>query len=149
MNANSRRERLGALAADVLSLARGQRREELIEARIAGVLPMELLVGTLEEAARAQELPLRRGGERDVYGGGAGAPADIDERIGEMRAHRLGVRARPREQALPGRGRARHRNLQLGIVTSPRALVRLRPAVVEDIFAARMRFHVARHGAQE
>ena len=84
-----------------------------------------------------------------MHGGGAGAPADIDERIGEMRAHGLGVRARPREQTPPSGGRERHRDLQLGIVTASRALVGLRPAMIEDVFAARMRFHVARHGAQE
>jgi len=39
--------------------------------------------------------------------------------------------------------------LQLGIVAAPGAFIGLRPAMVEDIFAAGMGFHVARDGAEE
>ena len=110
---------------------------------------MELLMGAFEEAARAQELPFRLGREGDVNRGRAAAPADIGKRIGEMRAHGLGVRPWAHEQAASGRGRERHRNLQLGIVAASGALIGFRPTMIEDVFAARMRFCVARDGADD
>jgi hypothetical protein len=59
-----------ALAADHLALARGQRAEEGVERRVAGVLPVELAMGALEIAARAEQLPLRLGREGHMDGGG-------------------------------------------------------------------------------
>ena len=43
-------QRVAALALDGLALARRQRLEESVERGVAGVLPMELLVGALQEA---------------------------------------------------------------------------------------------------
>src|SRR5262245_42813631 len=91
MHADSGRERVVAFAPAGLALARGERREKRIEARVAGVLPVELLVRALEVAARAQKLPFRFGREGDVNRGGAAAPAHVRERISEMRAH--GIRS--------------------------------------------------------
>ena len=96
-------ERVRALAADGLALARGERGEEGVEGVIAGVLPMELLVGALQVAARAEQPPFRLGQEGDVDRGGVGALADVDQRVGERRAHGVGLRARPHQQA---RGRS-------------------------------------------
>ena len=49
------RERFLALAADGLALARGERGQEIVEAGVAGIVPMELLVGALQEAALAEQ----------------------------------------------------------------------------------------------
>ena len=149
MHADAGRERVRAFAPDGLALARGERRQERIEAGVAGVLPMELLVRALEVAARAQQVPFRLGREGDVNRRGASAPADIGERVGKMRAHRVGVRPRAREQSAAGRGRERHGNLQLRIVAAPGPLVGVRPAMVEDVFAARMGLHIAGDGAEQ
>ncbi len=78
-----------------------------------------------------------------------GAPADVDERVGERQAHRLGLRPRARKQPAPGRGREWHGDLELGIVAPAGALIGFRPAVVENVFAAGMGFHVAGDGADE
>ena len=59
MHADAGGERVRALAANGLALARGERGQERIERVVAGILPMELLVGALEEAALAQQLPFR------------------------------------------------------------------------------------------
>ena len=104
-------------------------------------------MGAFEEAARTQELPFRLGGKGDVNRRRAAAPAETGERVGEMGTHGLGVRAAAREQPASGRGRERHGNLQLRIVTASGALVGFRPAMIEDVFAARMRFCVARDDA--
>ena len=59
-------KRLLALAADGLALARGEAAKEVVEAGVAGILPMELLVGALQEAALAERAPFRLGQEGDV-----------------------------------------------------------------------------------
>src|SRR5262249_19476127 len=89
------------------------------------------------------------GREGDVNRGGAAAPAHISERIGEVRAHGIRLRARPREQPAAGGGREGYGYLKLGIIAAPGALICVRPSMVEDIFAARMRFHVAGDGAEQ
>ena len=52
-------KRLLALAADGLALARGEAGKEVVETGVAGILPMELLVGALQEAALAERAPFR------------------------------------------------------------------------------------------
>ena len=44
------RERLAPLALDRLALARGERGEEVVEGGVAVIVPVELLVGALQEA---------------------------------------------------------------------------------------------------
>jgi len=46
------------------------------------------------------------------------------------------------EQALTRHGRERHGDLELGVISAARALPRVGPAVVEDIFALAMRFQI-------
>ena len=64
-------------------------------------------------------------------------------------AHGLRQRAGAGEQARAGHRRERHRHLQLGVIVAAGALEGLGPAVVEDIFAARMALHVAGRGAEQ
>ena len=53
------------------------------------------------------------------------------------------------QQARAGDRGERHGALQFWIVAAPGALERIRPAVVEDIFALAVRFEIARHRAQQ
>src|SRR5262249_60776492 len=124
-----------AFAPNGFSLARGERSQERVEGRVAGVLPMELLVRALEIAARAEQVPFRLGREGDVNRRGAGAPADIGERVGEMRAHGVGGWPRAREQSAAARGRERHGNLQLRIIAAAGAVACVRPALAEAFVA--------------
>src|SRR5437763_11796581 len=59
-------QRVLAFAPDGLALARGERAEEILERAVALVLPVELLIGALEEAALAEQAPFFGGRERDV-----------------------------------------------------------------------------------
>src|SRR5947199_118929 len=52
-------ERLASFPPDGFALARRQRLQKRLERRVAGILPMELLIGALEEALGAQEFRLR------------------------------------------------------------------------------------------
>ncbi len=61
-------QRLLALAPDRLALARGERREEIVERTVAAVFPMELLVGPLQEIARAERSPFRLRQKCDMCG---------------------------------------------------------------------------------
>ena len=100
-----------ALAADGLALARGERGEEVVERRVAGVLPVELLVGALQETEFAEETKFRLGGEGDVDAGGAVDAAQLNQAGGERLAHVIRIRTRAHQQAPSGRRRKRHRDL--------------------------------------
>ena len=91
----------------VLRLREDERREEILERRVAFVLPVELLVGALQEAA------LRRaarhscfGQEGDVRRGQVARLRDFGERVGERR------RAPP---SAAGPGRASRRGPVAGV----------------------------------
>ena len=62
---------------------------------------------------------------------------------------RLRLRAGLDQQPRAGRGRERHGDLQLGIIAAAGALIGVGPAVIEHIFAARMRFQVAGRRPQD
>src|SRR5205807_5105963 len=130
MHADPGRERVRPLATDGLSLAGGERRKKRVEARVTGVLPVELLVRTLEVAAGAEEFPFRFGREGDVNRGGAGTPTHVRERIGEMCAHGIGLRAPPRETHAGCRRRERYGYMELRIIADSGALIGLRPAMI-------------------
>ena len=110
---------------------------------------MELLVGALQEAALAEQAPFRLGDEGDVGGGEVVGGGDLGERVRQAALHGLRQGAGAGEQARTGHRRERHRHLQLGIIGSAGVLEGLGPAVVEDVFAARMRLHIAGRGAQQ
>ena len=110
---------------------------------------MELLVGALQEIAFAERAPFRFGEERDVGRRQVACLRDFGERIGETAAHGVGECAGAGEQARAGHRRERHRHLQLRIIVAAGALEGLGPAVVEDVFAARMALHVAGRGAEQ
>ncbi len=149
MHADAVLQRLAALPLDGLALARRQRLEEGVEAGVAGVLPVELLVGAPQEALLGEVAALRLRHEGDVDGGRLLPPAQLPQARRQRGSHRLGVGARPHQQAPSGRGRERHGHLELGVVVAAGALVGLGPAAVEHVLAARMRFQIAGHRAEE
>ena len=65
----------------------------------------------------------------------------------EAAPHRIGALARRDEQPPARRGRERHRHLQLRIIAAAGALIGVGPAGIEHVFAARVRFQIARHDA--
>src|SRR5438874_13321160 len=66
-------QRLVAFTADGLALARGERRQECIEAPVIFVVPVELTMRTLQIAARSEKAPFRFGRERHMHRGGLAA----------------------------------------------------------------------------
>ncbi len=132
-----------------LALARGEAAEEVVEAGVAFVVPMELLVVTLQESALAERAPFRLGEEGDVRRGQVAGGGDLDEGIRQSAADGLRQRSRAGEQAGAGHRGEWHRHLELGVIVAAGVLEGLGPAVVEDVFAARMALHVAGRGAQQ
>ena len=55
----------------------------------------------------------------------------------------------PDQQAWAGDGCERYRDLKLGVIVAACALERLGPAMVEDIFAARVGLHITGRGAEQ
>src|SRR5205085_2071043 len=125
------------------------RREEILERAVAGIVPVELLVGALEEPALAEQAPFVLRREGDVNRGGLAQAGKLDEPRRQARPYAVGAWSRRREKPAPGRRRERHRHLKLRIVTAARVLVGLRPAGIEHVFAARMGFEVARRNAED
>ena len=78
-----------ALAADGLALACRERRKEFIERGIAGILPVELLVGALQETEFAEEAKFRLGGEGDMDTGGAVDAAQVGSSRVDLQACKL------------------------------------------------------------
>ena len=110
---------------------------------------MELLVVALQEAAFAEQAPFRLGQEGDVRRRQLVSRGDLDQGIGKAAAHGLRQRAGAHEQAWAGHRREWHRHLQFGVIVAAGMLEGLGPAVVEDVFAARVAFYVAGRGAQK
>ena len=142
-------KRIAAFAADGLALARRKRAEEIIERGVAGIFPVELLVGALQKAALAEELEFRLGGEGDVNARRVIEPAELDQARGKRLAGGVGVGAGLDQKPASGCRRERHGDLQLWIIAAAGALVGLGPAAVEHIFAARMAFDVAGRGGEQ
>ena len=138
-----------ALLAHGLALARGEPREEIVERRVALVVPVELLVGALQEALRAERASTRPR-VRNV---------SVQRRDAERgaRPRRRPRRAASRRRSASGPGLTSSRrpgtgvngtaDLQLRIIAAAGALVGLRPGVVEDVLAGAVQLHVAGHAA--
>src|ERR1700730_809813 len=138
VDADSGGKRIIAFTPDSFALARGQRRKKVVEAGIARIFPMELLMRALEIAARAEELPFAVRWKCHMHGRGIASSADIGQGIRKRCAHALRIYSGPCQQPASGRRRERNRDLELRIVASARAFKGVGPAVIEDIFAARV-----------
>ena len=69
--------------------------------------------------------------------------AKRDQPCGESLLRPVRVRAGPHQQPRSASRRERHRDLQFGIIAAAGTLISVGPALIEDVFAARMRFQVA------
>ena len=87
------------LAPQHLALARRQRAEEIVETRVAGILPVELHAEPLQPAGLAQFLPFRLGAERDVHRRQVERPACLLQRRCQRRRP---ARRRPDDAAGAG-----------------------------------------------
>ena len=134
--------------ANLLALARGEGREEVVEAAVALVEPVELDAGALQQPGVPHQGELGLGGEGDVQRADPRLVAEPHAGGEERRPHRVGLRPRRRQQARPGHRREGDRDLELGVVAPAGALERIRPAVVEDIFAVGVVLEIHRHGAE-
>ena len=143
LDGDAGRSRLLALLAHGLALARGERGEEVVEVRVAGVVPVELLVRALQEPVLAQPAPLALAQEGDVHARHAVALGTAVAAAAASSASSPPPRARPHQQAAPRHRREGHGDLQLGIVAAAGALVGIGPGVVEDVLALAVRFGVA------
>ena len=142
-------QRVAPLALDGLALAGRQRLEERVEGGVAVVLPMELLVGAMQEAVADQRLAFRLRQEGEMDRGGLALAAEFEQAGDQPAAHPVGLRRRADQEPPAGRWRERHRDLELGVVLAASPLVGLGPAAVEDVFAPRVRFQIAGHHADE
>ena len=105
---------------------------------------MELLVGAEEKSRRREHVGI---GLRSRRSRGAttrracrrGRRAAGGERLPMA----LGIRPGRTSRRGPGRRRERHRRLELRVIAAAGALKGVGPAMVEDIFAHRMRFEIA------
>ena len=121
---------------------------KVVEAAVAGILPVELLVVALQEAELAEKAEFRLGREGDVNAGRVVDPAQFDQ-AGHKRAPGLiGLRARPDQEPRSGRRRKRHRDLQFRVIAAAGMGIGFGPAGVEHVFAARMAFEIARRGGE-
>ncbi len=144
------RQRVLALAADGLALARGERGQEGVEACRSRRSPSGT-AGGCAGGSRATPSIRHSASVRKVT-----CTEDAFERL-QMSASESASALRtasacspgPHQKAAPVRRRERHRHLQLRIVVAAGALIGLGPAVVEDVFALRMRFGVAGDGADD
>ena len=143
-------ERVLALAPDRLALARGERGRGNRRRSRSRRSPSGT-AGRCAAGSRARRAARHSGSVRKVtcaedrpfaLGDSASASASAA-------AHGVGQRAGAGEQARAGHRRERHRDLELGVVVAAGALEGFGPAVVEDVFAARMALHIAGRGAEQ
>ena len=110
-------------------------------------MPVILLVHSLQVTELTCQLPLRLGHEGDVQRRHIDLLAHLHGRAQEQL---LGVRIRLRHQQAATGGRSEgHACLQLGVVVLAGPVPGIRPAVVENVFALGMAFHVHGHDAQQ
>src|SRR5262249_9992642 len=140
-------QRAFPLAAYGLSLSGGKCAEEIVEALIAVVAPVELLIVALQEAKPAGKLPLLLCGKGDVQRGGVKTYGEGGGGLEQERLASSALGTIADQEPPAGDGRERHGALQLRIIGAAGAFRGVCPGVVEDIFAEGMRFQVARHAS--
>ena len=133
-------DRRGAFLADRLALAARQRTEEIVEARIAVVAPVELRSLAHQPPRRLEQRHLLGRHERRMR-----------RRQVMLVRHRFQCRDQRRrrggiaqQQPRPRHGTERRRDLQLGVIAPARTLPRIGPGMVEDIFALAVALGIGR-----
>src|SRR5579883_860428 len=102
MDGDSIAERVAPLALDRLAMARIERCQEVVETAVVAIVPMELLVGPLQESKSAQEFPFGFGREGEVRGGCLRCLAQGDEPAGQNSADLVRIFAVSDQQARAG-----------------------------------------------
>ena len=138
----------GALLADRLALARGERAEKVVETAIVPVVPVILEGPAAQQAEIFGERRLGFRRESDVQVGDADAPGDAHQRVGQRALQVAPARPRRHQQARPGHRREGHGDDQLGIIAPAGPLVGVGPAPVEDVLALGMVLKIHRRDAE-
>ena len=84
-----------SLASNGLAFARGERGKEIVEALVAGIIPMELLVGALQKSQPAKKAIVVFSRESDVNAGSLVDATKFDETSRERAANFVLVGAGP------------------------------------------------------
>lgn len=132
------RQRVPPLALQGLALAGGQGVEEIRVVAIAAVRPMVLQVRAAQVAGGFEHVLIRRRCESRVDGGGAGLPPQRREPAQQRLPLRAVRRRCARQQSPAAHGGERRRQLKLWIIAPARALISIRPGMVEHVFAIGM-----------
>ena len=101
-------ERLRALLADGFAFARGKRGQKIVERGIPLVVPVELLVSSLQQVGGTGMRPFRFGEERDVQRGCAELACQFDAGREQQFLALGSQRTRRHQQAVARHGCERH-----------------------------------------
>ena len=94
-------QRVAPLALDRLAMARIEGGEEIVEGAVALIVPVELLVGALQEAMFGEKFPFGFAGKGDVNRGGLGGLA---QRHQPARQRASAMRSRSTPSRISSRG---------------------------------------------
>jgi hypothetical protein len=147
VNGDAVRERFASFAPDRLAVTRVERIKKILETSVTPVVPVKLLVVTLQEPLGSQKLPFGFARKRHVNRRGFRHPAQGDESARERAADTPVVNALADQEPRSGRRGKWNRDLQFRVVASARAFIGIGPATVEHILALRVRFQIAWHDA--
>ena len=142
-------QRIPAFALDRLALARCEGRQEIIEAAVAVVDEVELLIGPLQPALGSESLPFGLRHERRVDRGRLGLLAQGAKTRGELGLPPRQILVAGHEKPPPRCGREGNRHLQLGVIAAAGPREGIGPGMVEDIFPLRVALEVGRGGCDE
>src|SRR6516164_3175486 len=99
-------------------MARIEGGEEILKAAVAVVLPMKLLIGSLQETVPGKELRFRLGREGHVRGRGLRYLAQRDNASGERRADFIPVHTVADQKARAGDRREGNRGLEFWVIAA-------------------------------
>src|SRR5690606_11205791 len=133
----------------LLALFRTELAEEVFEARVAAVVPMELAVLAQEKAALAERLAIGLFDEEHVERRNAFGFGELEQAVDQRAPCTSGIDVGGNQQPRRRCGRERGHAHELRVVAQARLCVSLRPAPVEDELAPRMRFAIERYRADQ
>ena len=138
-----------SFAAYLLAFLRGKTPEEVLEGRVAVVMPMELTTLARHQPVIPEEPPLAVGGKQHVQRGGADVRTERSRGNQEFLCNGLEFGAIVDEQAPAGGRGKRHRGNELRVVGQLRLLIGSRPAPVKHEFSAGVVLDIEGQGARQ
>jgi len=136
-------------APDRLAVARIEGGEKILETAVTLVVPVKLLVVTLQESLGREKFPFRFAGKRHVDRRCLCQPAQRHQSARERGADTVALDAIWDQQARAGGRREWNRSLQFGIIAPAGAFIGIGPAAIEHVFALRVRFQIAGHDRRD